>query len=342
MLLSIKDIYKSFGETEALKGISFDIAKGEIVAILGPSGCGKSTLLGIIAGLEEPDSGSVIWDGGNLDGVAAHKRGFGLMFQDYALFPHKNVRENIAFGLRMAKWGQDEINQRLGVILDLVGLHDFGTRDIATLSGGEQQRVALARSLAPRPGLLMLDEPLGSLDRTLRERLLSDLRDILRNTQQTAIYVTHDQEEAFSLADRIVVMDKGMVAQIGTPQAIYRNPRNAFVARFLGMNNIFEGEIIDGKLRSPIGDFPIPEGADGIVTFLIRPDTIRLDTEGSHQIDGIVLNRTFRGEQCRLEIEVQANRLTFSLPSSETRLPQIGQAAQINFDPASTIQLLSS
>lgn len=341
MLLSIKEIHKSFGENEALIGVSYDVTKGEIIALLGPSGCGKSTLLNIIAGLEEPDSGSILWNGESLDGIPPHKRGFGLMFQDYALFPHKNVRQNIAFGLRMAKRGQDEINQRLDAILDLVGLPDFGSRDTATLSGGEQQRVALARSLAPRPRLLMLDEPLGSLDRNLRQRLLSELRDILRDTQQTAIYVTHDQEEAFSLADRIVIMNQGMVSQIGTPQAIYRYPANAFVAQFLGMNNIFKGEITGGKLLSSIGEFPAPKDVEGMVTFLVRPDTIRLDGQGPQQLDGIVLKRTFRGEQCRVEIEIQAERLRFSTPSSETNIPQIGESVQINFEPASTIQVLS-
>ncbi|MBC8505071.1 MAG: ABC transporter ATP-binding protein [Anaerolineales bacterium] len=341
MLLSINGIRKSFGETQALRGIAFDVAKGEIVALLGPSGCGKSTLLGIIAGLEEPDSGSVIWEGGNLAGTPPYKRGFGLMFQDYALFPHKNVRENITFGLRMARWEQDEINQRVAEVLDLVGLPQFGSRDIATLSGGEQQRVALARSLAPRPHLLMLDEPLGSLDRALRERLLSELREILQKTQQTAIYVTHDQEEAFSLSDKVVVMNQGRAAQIDSPNAIYRKPVNAFVAGFLGMNNIFEGHIAGGIIKSPIGNLPAPKGSTGDVTFLIRPDTIRLDGLGPQHLEGVVITRTFRGEQCRLEMEIQANRLSFSLPSSETQIPQIGELTQIDYDPTNTIQILS-
>ncbi len=341
MLLSLTNIHKSFGQTKALQGISFDVAKGEILALLGPSGCGKSTLLGIIAGLDEPDSGDVVWDNRNLAGVPSHKRGFGLMFQDYALFPHKNVHENVAFGLRMAKWGQIEIDKRVAEVLTLVGLPDFGTRDIATLSGGEQQRIALARSLAPHPRLLMLDEPLGSLDRALRERLLTDMQDILQKTGQTAIYVTHDQEEAFSLADRVVVMNQGMAIQIGSPQEVYGKPATAFVARFLGMTNIFEGKIINGIIQSPLGDFPTPEVFDGSVTFLIRPDTVRLDGRGKNKLKGIVVSRSFRGGQCRLEIDVHANRLSFNFPSSETDLPQIDESVIIYFDPAKTIQILS-
>jgi len=338
--LSLTDLHKSFGPTQALRGISFDVAEGEIVAVLGPSGCGKSTLLGIIAGLEEPDAGAIFWDDRNLAGVPPHKRGFGLMFQDYALFPHKNVRENVAFGPQMAGWNEVAIRQRVEEALILVGLPDYGERDVASLSGGEQQRVALARSLAPRPRLLMLDEPLGSLDRTLRDRLLVELREILQRTGQTALYVTHDQEEAFSLADRVVVMNQGQVAQIGTPQAVYRQPANPFVARFLGLNNIFQGEVHAGQIRSPIGDFPAPKDAVGTITFLIRPDTVRLDGSGSAQLKGLVLARTFRGGFCRLEIEIASHSLVFDLPSTGIDLPQPGANILLDYDPRDTIQLL--
>jgi len=346
MILSISDIHKSFGLIKALKGISFNVAEGEIVAVLGPSGCGKSTLLGIVAGLEEPDAGDIFWDDQNLEGIPPHKRGFGLMFQDYALFPHKNVRQNVAFGLQMAKWSPPEIENRLGAVLDLVGLTEYGDRDIATLSGGEQQRVALARSLAPRPRLLMLDEPLGSLDRTLRERLLVELRDILRQTKQTALYVTHDQEEAFSLADRVVVMSQGQAAQIGSPQAVYREPANAFVAKFLGLNNIFHGNVQGCLIQSPIGDLPAPKDTDGTIAFLIRPDTMRLDAIrqgglGPNQLEGLVLSRSFRGGLCRLEIEIGSHSLTFDFPSTETKLPQPGESILLDYDPSETIQILT-
>src|SRR5512139_2742218 len=189
--LILRDIHKSFGSKRALSGVSFQVGQGETVALLGPSGCGKSTLLGIIAGLDSPDQGDVLWDGESLASLPAHQRGFGLMFQDFALFPHRDVFGNVAFGLQMAKWEPRQIAARVEEVLRLVGLPGFTRRDVNTLSGGEAQRVALARSLAPNPRLLMLDEPLGSLDRTLRERLVIDLGQILRHSHQTAIYVTH-------------------------------------------------------------------------------------------------------------------------------------------------------
>ena len=201
--------------------MSFDVASSEIVCLLGPSGCGKTTLLNIIAGLEQPESGQVLVEGQDIAGTPVHRRGFGLMFQDLALFPHKNVRDNVAFGLRMANLAPQAIDLRVREVLELVGLAGFEQRDVNQLSGGEQQRVALARSLAPRPRLLMLDEPLSSLDRALRERLMNELRDILTRVGQTAIYVTHDQQEAFALADRVVILNAGRVAQIGTPQQVY-------------------------------------------------------------------------------------------------------------------------
>ena len=260
-MLQIENIAKRFGDKVALGGVTFDVIDGEILAILGPSGCGKSTLLSLIAGLEHPDQGIITWQGESILDVPPHRIGFGLMFQDYALFPHMNVYENIAFGLHMVGLPQEALQGRVSEILDLVGLVDFANRDVNTLSGGEQQRVAFARALAPKPRLLMLDEPLGSVDRTLRERLLFDLHRILQDVHQTAIYVTHDQEEAFALADRVVLMRPGQVEQIGTPQEIYRRPVSIFAANFLGFTNLFPGEVIDIKgnelVKTPIGEFPI-------------------------------------------------------------------------------------
>jgi ABC-type Fe3+/spermidine/putrescine transport system ATPase subunit len=213
-MLTVSQVAKSYGDTRAVVNVRFEVGSGEIVAVLGPSGCGKSTLLELIAGLEPLDRGEILWDGESLNHVPPHQRNFGLMFQDFALFPHRNVFDNVAFGMQMAHVSQEEIQNRVHEVLNLVGLPDFGGRDVNTLSGGEQQRIALARSLAPRPRLLMLDEPLGSLDRNLRERLVRDLRQILREQHLTAIYVTHDQEEAFAIADRVVVMNAGKVEQV--------------------------------------------------------------------------------------------------------------------------------
>lgn len=340
--LSIANLHKSFGETLALRGVSFEIAQGEIVALLGPSGCGKSTLLSLIAGLEIPDQGEIGWNGASLGGIPPHKRAFGLMFQDYMLFPHKNVGSNVAFGLEMAHWAQGKMEARVAETLEMVGLSGYTKRDVSTLSGGEQQRVALARALAPHPRLLMLDEPLGALDRALRERLLVELGQILRAMKQTALYVTHDQEEAFALADRVVVMDQGQVAQIGTPQEIYRRPTSVFVAQFLGLGNILAGKIHNGKLQTKIGEFEIggfETRKDGSVSVMVRPDAMRLEGVESHQVNGIICGQVFRGSLCRVQIEIQGALLTFEFPSA-TPLPKTGETIRLGFDPEEAFLIL--
>ncbi len=245
-LLVVSHLSKAYPGLPVLHDVSFDVEQGEIVCLLGPSGCGKTTLLRIVAGLEAPERGSITFAGQNLAGVPVHRRGFGLMFQDFALFPHKDVFGNVAFGLRMQRLPAAEIRQRVAAALELVRLEGYEGRRVTDLSGGEQQRVALARSLAPGPRLLMLDEPLGSLDRTLREQVMNELRAILKRVGLTALDVTHDQQEAFAIADRIFVMrpdpaQGGRVEQAGTPQDVYREPKTAFVARFLGFQNLLPG-----------------------------------------------------------------------------------------------------
>ena len=239
-----------------LHDVSLTADAGEIVCLLGPSGCGKTTLLRIVAGLENPDAGRVIFAGQDLAGVPAHRRNFGLMFQDYALFPHRDVAANVAFGLRMQGRAAGELAGRVGEMLALVALAGYETRRVTDLSGGEQQRVALARSLAPGPQLLMLDEPLGALDRALREQLMNELRLILKRVGVTVLYVTHDQEEAFAVADRVVIMrarpelgEGGRVEQADTPQAVYRHPATAYVAQFLGFRNLLEGVVVGAVAR---------------------------------------------------------------------------------------------
>jgi len=244
-MLEIRDVIKYYDRQLLLNNISFTLADEEILCLLGPSGGGKSTLLRIIAGLEEMESGQVLWDGQDLANVPAHKRAFGLMFQDYALFPHMTVSQNIAFGLRMQGVDNLQIRKRVEEALQMVDLRDFENRKVFDLSGGEQQRVALARALLPRPRLLMLDEPLGALDRALREQLGSDLRRVLDQMKTPVIYVTHDQEEAFAIADRLMVLHEGGIIQSGAPQEIFRQPDTLWLATFFGQKNHLPGRVLD-------------------------------------------------------------------------------------------------
>lgn len=341
--LQLKGISKSFDGLTALEEISFEVAPGEIVGVLGPSGCGKSTLLMVIAGLEHPDQGEVMWNGETLKGIPPHQRGFGLMFQDLALFPHRNVFENVAFGLRMAGKSKDEVHQRVHEVLTLVGLEEYGRREVHTLSGGESQRVALARALAPRPRLLMLDEPLGALDRNLREHLVTELRRILKASSQTAIYVTHDQEEAFTVSDRVVVMSKAHIEQVDTPQKVYQHPASQFVARFLGFKNLFPGEVIqkekDGALlKTSLGDFPIDTHTTGKVTVLLRPDHLNLEAIAPYRITAKVRSISFRGSMLRIEGEVQGNSMAFEL-SSQVPPPAVGEEITLYFQPEQALQV---
>jgi ABC-type Fe3+/spermidine/putrescine transport system ATPase subunit len=342
--LSVRNITKSFGDTPALQGVSFDIDPQKTLAILGPSGCGKSTLLNVIAGLELPDSGKVFWEGQDLSNTPPHLRGFGLMFQDYALFPHRNVFENIAFGLYMRHLSPQEIQERVTEMLSLVNLSGFEKRDVNSLSGGEAQRVALARSLAPQPHFLMLDEPLGALDRSLRDQLTAELRQILNMIHQTALYVTHDQEEAFTLADQVIILNSGRIEQTGSPQEIYRNPKNVFVARFLGLNNLIAGGAHPAEngamVETGLGKFYLPQNAAGPVTLLIRPEGARQEGYGALHLEGILLDHSFRGSINRIMLEINQIRLSFDIPANFP-LPAVGTPLQISVDPEESIQLIS-
>jgi ABC-type Fe3+/spermidine/putrescine transport system ATPase subunit len=341
--LTVSSLYKNFGQKTALNGVSFDVEPGKTLAILGPSGCGKSTLLNIIAGLEQPDAGEVLWQGKTLVNVPPYRRGFGLMFQDYALFPHRNVFENVAFGLRMLKYSPQAIQTRVSEMLELVNLTGFEKRDVNTLSGGEAQRVALARALAPQPHLLMLDEPLGALDRDLRERLASELRSILKKINQTALYVTHDQEEAFTLADRIIIMNAGKIEQTGTAQGIYQHPKSTFVARFLGLTNLLSGTAHPtnhgSSIKTAVGDFLLPSVHSGDVTLLIRPELVRLGGNGAMQLTGILREKTFRGTVCRVRLEIKQTILSFDFPPNAP-LPNEGSPIQLSLNPEEAVQVI--
>ena len=347
-ILTINNISKTYNGTHALRSVSFSVAEGEIVAILGPSGCGKSTLLSIIAGLEFSDEGEILWDDDSIVSIPTHKRGFGLMFQDYMLFPHKNVHDNVIFGLEMLKIEKVEMDHRVARTLEFVGLSDYRNRDVHTLSGGEQQRVALARSLAPNPRLLMLDEPFSSLDRNLRERLLYELRGILENMNQTAIYVTHDQEEAFALADRIIVMDRGQVIQSGTPEAIYNEPGSEFVARFLGFKNLLWGILKGKEVQIPIGDSQfsisiedqmVSPDRDGSIRVLFHPNAVQIGEVGSHQISGKVKERSFHGMLSKIVVIIEGIELTFDFQTNQ-HLPEHGETITLYFTPQEAFQVL--
>lgn len=342
-LLEVIAVSKSYNpETPAVRDVSLSLDDGEIFCLLGPSGCGKTTLLRMIAGLERPDQGQIIFDGRDMGEVPPHERGFGMMFQDFALFPHKNVRDNVAFGLRMQQIAPDEINRRVNEMLALVELEDFGARQIYELSGGEQQRVALARALAPSPRLLMLDEPLGALDRALRERLMLDVKDILKRVGVTAIYVTHDQTEAFAVGDRLAVMNEGQIVQIGTPQALHEHPVTPFVATFLGFQNLLPGRVNDdGEINTPAGQFKpaVPTPPAGTeVTVLIKPviESVSKLEEGvslpTNAIDGIIDAVTFRGRFSQVWVSVAGKRLLFE--ESGDLLYKPGDAVRIYVSPA--------
>ncbi len=307
-MLAVQDIQKNYEGHPLLQGVSFTVSTGETVCLLGPSGSGKSTLLRIIAGLEQPDGGQVLWDGASLQNVPVHLRNFGLMFQDYALFPHRNVAENVAFGLRMQGLPEGEINTRVREALEGVHMAGFTSRRVTDLSGGEQQRVALARALAPRPRLLMLDEPLGALDRTLKEQLAAEIRQLLHETGIPAIYVTHDQEEAFAVADRLILLHNGQVEQSGMPEEVFASPSTAWAARFFGLDNLLPGRLLAGEpptAETPLGTFrgtwtgaldgsPPSRGSE--VTLLFRPRGASVEVSGDNHLRGVVEDNIFQGE----------------------------------------------
>ncbi|MFI1400280.1 ABC transporter ATP-binding protein [Streptomyces sp. NPDC020681] len=301
-LLRIDDVTVRFGARAALDSVDLEVAEHEIVCVLGPSGSGKSTLLRIVAGLQSADSGRVLLSGADQAAVPVHRRGVGLMFQDHQLFPQRDVGGNVAFGLRMHGIGRAEQARRVDELLDLVGLPGARRRAVASLSGGEQQRVALARALAPEPRLLMLDEPLGQLDRGLRERLVVELRGLFGRLGTTVLAVTHDQGEAFALADRVVVMREGRIAQAGTPLEVWQRPASEFVARFLGFDNVVAATVSGTAADTVWGKVPVPDGSpEGECRLLVRPTGVRL-TDPADGLHCTVEGRTFRGHHVAVRL----------------------------------------
>jgi putative spermidine/putrescine transport system ATP-binding protein len=309
--LRVEACAKTFPDgTRALEPISLDVARGETLVFLGPSGCGKTTILRIIAGLERPDAGGRVWfNEADVTGIPIERRNVGMVFQSYALFPNMNVADNIGYSLKIRGVAKAERDERVAELVALTGIEGLECRRIDQLSGGQRQRVALARAVAMRPSALLLDEPLTALDAALRERLRGELDRLLRTLGITTIYVTHDQAEAMTLGDRVVVMRKGAIAQIGTPRDIYFAPASRFVAEFIGAANIVEAECHGGMLTLPGGRLPVQTGAAASkVIAMIRPESINIVTADSAGLSGRVDSVSFVGDRQRLTVNGAAEK----------------------------------
>jgi len=325
-MLKLTKINKHYNHEPLLVDLSMNIDQNEIACLLGPSGSGKSTLLRIIAGLEKQESGQIFWDNMEISSLPPYLRHFGLMFQDYALFPHLTVGQNVAFGLEMQGHDEDAINSQVNESLSLVNMTSFKDRSVIELSGGEQQRVALARAIAPQPRLLMLDEPLGAMDRNLREQLLNDLRMLMKKLKLPVLYVTHDQEEAFSIADRVMLLHGGSIIQEGDPYAVYRNPKTLWVASFLGLNNQLKGSVVSIqplKIQTPLGELQCLQQKDEFqigqnVTLVIQPAEVVINPPDKvdNFIEGMVVDEVFRGESFLVKIKFDETH-TFSFNAFE-------------------------
>ena len=307
-LIDLQHICKDFDGTTVLEDINLYIRKKEFVTLLGPSGCGKTTTLRIIGGFEHPTSGTLLFEGKDIVGLPPYKRKVNTIFQKYALFPHLNVHDNIAFGLKIAKMPRDEIKRRVEKMLDLVNLQGYGKRSVDQLSGGQQQRVAIARALVNEPQVLLLDEPLGALDLKLRKDMQLELKRMQQALGITFLYVTHDQEEALTMSDTVVVMRDGRILQIGDPKSVYDEPVNAFVADFIGESNIMRGTMVHDELVHFSGfDFPCVDsgfGKNQPVDAVVRPEDIMIVGEDIGQISGIVQSVLFKGVHYEMMIDV--------------------------------------
>ncbi len=332
-IIDLKNISVSFDGETIIDNMNLYIRDKEFITFLGPSGCGKTTTLRIIAGFQEPDSGDVVFDGKVINGVPPHKRQLNTIFQRYALFPHLNVYENIAFGLRLKKTPEKEIKEAVTEMLALVNLKGFERRNIASLSGGQQQRVAIARALVVKPRVLLLDEPLGALDLKLRKDMQVELKNIQKRLGITFIYVTHDQEEALSMSDTIVVMDSGVIQQIGTPTDIYNEPKNAFVADFIGESNIIEGvmradfwvEMAGHKFKCLDKGFGVDEEVDVVV----RPEDVDVVPVEDAMISGVVTSTTFKGDYYEIIVEIKGFKWMIESTHNQT----VGSTIGLNIIP---------
>ncbi len=333
IIIDLQNISVSFGDTKILNNINLQIHDGEFVTLLGPSGCGKTTTLRIIAGFLQQDEGDVIFEGKNINGVPAYKRQVNTIFQRYALFPHLNVYENIAFGLRLKKMKEADIQAKVKEMLELVNLKGFGSRNIDSLSGGQQQRVAIARALAVNPRVVLLDEPLGALDLKLRKDMQVELKNIQQKLGITFIYVTHDQEEALSMSDTVVVMNNGEIQHIGTPLDVYNEPKNAFVADFIGESNILDGVMREdffvefSGMRFQCVDKGFKK--DEPVDVVIRPEDIDVYPAGKGMLDGEVTSVTFKGVHYEIIVDID----NFKWMIQTTQKASVGDIIGISIKP---------
>ena len=332
-LIELKNLTKNFDDQQVLRGINLDIHENEFLTLLGPSGCGKTTTLRIIAGFEEPSGGEVLFNGIEISKLPPYKREVNTVFQKYALFPHMSIAENIAFGLKINKKSKEYINDKIKYALKLVNLDGFENRSIDSLSGGQQQRIAIARAIVNEPKVLLLDEPLGALDLKLRQDMQYELMRLKEELGITFIYITHDQEEALTMSDKIIVMNKGYIQQMGTPEDIYNEPENAFVADFIGDSNIIDGIMLEDRLVEILGTkFPCVDegfGKNRPVDVVIRPEDVVLKGEGEGIIDGIVTSLIFKG--VHYEMEVEANGYEWLVHS--TNCYPVGSRVSISVIP---------
>jgi putative 2-aminoethylphosphonate ABC transporter ATP-binding protein len=339
--LQLKNLTKSFGTLIAVNNVNLEVQEGEFVCFLGPSGCGKTTILRMITGFETPTSGEIVYDEKVINDIVPQKRDFGIVFQSYALFPNMIVSENIAFGLKMRKMPREIINRRVDEILDLIGLRDWQNNYPAQLSGGQQQRVALGRALAPNPTVLLLDEPLSALDAKIRVRLRAVIKHLQQELGITMVYVTHDQEEALSIADRVVVMEAGVFKQVGTPIEIYKNPQSGFVADFVGISNFFEGQRLNGTVQVKGIKFVVPQAkllAADRVTLSIRPEKIEIvnsdrpphDLEPSNIVRGKIEVFTFLGAVVRMLVSSVNGEIIVDIVEKEFEQRQLNRGDEVD------------
>ena len=347
MYVELKNINKTYGDYKASDNVSFGIEKGKLIGLLGPSGSGKTTILRMIAGLEQPDSGEIIIDGRVVNDVPASERGIGFVFQNYALFRYMTVYDNIAFGLKVQKADKKYIKQRVMELVELIGLKGLEKRYPSQLSGGQRQRVAFARALAPNPQLLLLDEPFAAIDAKIRTELRSWLKDMIEKLEITSIFVTHDQEEALTMSDRIIVMNQGLIQQVGTPVDIYNEPQNAFVADFIGESNIIDGVMPKDCLVEILG-CPFPCVDTGFapnenVDVVIRPEDMEFVQPGEGMMDGVVTSILFKGVHYEMKVQAKgfewlAHSTIAYHPGTEIGLYVKPENIQIMHKPVSSAQ----